>query len=90
MQMTLSIPSGKVNRIRCQHQKKIFKLLVSKPKEDTDLNLIAKWLCKTCSMAFSARIEILFHLRALISYLTYRALIAQTLGEITKNNLLVL
>ena len=88
--MTLSIPDGKVNRIRWKHQKKIFKLLGSKAMQETDLNLIAKWLCKTCSMAFSARIEIPFHLRALRSYLAYRAFIAQTLGEITKNNLLVL
>ena len=55
--------------------------------QDIDLNLIAKWLCKTSNTAFSARIEIPFHLRAQRSYLAYRALIAQTLGEITKNNL---
>ena len=87
MLLILSIPNGRVNSIRWKHQKKIIKLLGSKALKDPELNLIVKWLCKTFHTAFSARIEILFHLRALRSYLTARALIAKTLDEITINNL---
>ena len=87
MELTLSNLNSKVSRIGWKHQKKIIRSLGCLVEKDSKLKHIVRWLFKTSNTAIFAKIDPLFHLKALRSYLPTRVIIAKIPNEIRKNSL---